>query len=136
MKKCLIGLGILTAWVGVSVMPVLAVDPLPPEIEKASLEKKAAYWQKTSRESGEQRAKVAQQRYDAALVYKRALLSQAEARLQRVEAQLEGPSSGASEAPVSAPESPSVGLYLMLAVALGGGVFVMHRQMKEAEQAA
>lgn len=106
MKNFFAGVSMLVMCV--SAGRVLAVDPLPPEIEKASLEKKAAYWQKTARDSGEQRAKVAQQRYDAALVYKRALLTQAEARLQRVEAQAEVQASP-TEPAVSAPESSSPG---------------------------
>ena len=112
-----------------------AVDPLPPELESASLEKQAAYWQRTSRESGEQRAKVAKQRYEVALVYKRALLNSAEERLQRVEAQIEVQSqpvdSGASG---SGSEGSSLGLYVLLAGVLGSGVYLIHRQMREAEQ--
>ena len=133
MQKFLVGVGVFVMCIASG--RLLAVDPLPPEIEKASLEKKAAYWQKTSRDSGEQRAKVAQQRYDAALVYKRALLSQAEERLQRVEDQFAAESRPA-ESGISSPESSSPGLYLLLALALGGGVYLMHRQMKEAEQTA
>ena len=133
MQKIVLGFSVLA--VGLSGLRVLAVDPLPPEIEKASLEKKAAYWQKTSRESGEQRAKVAQQRYDAALVYKRALLSRAEERLQHVEAQFETQLTSADATP-SSPEGSSTGLYVLLAGVLGGGGILMHRQMKEAEQTA
>ncbi|MBL9167196.1 MAG: hypothetical protein JNN07_05610 [Verrucomicrobiales bacterium] len=131
MQKIVFGLSVLVVCLGSG--RVMAIDPLPPEIEKASLEKKAAYWQRTSRESGEQRAKVAQQRYDAALVYKRALLSHAEERLQRAEARFEAETKP-SEVVVSAPEGSSVGLYVLLAGVLGAGAFLMHRQMKEADQ--
>lgn len=133
MHKFLVGVSVCVMCI--SAGRVLAVDPLPPEIEKASLEKKAAYWQKTSRDSGEQRAKVAQQRYDAALVYKRALLNHAEERLQRVEDRSAAESRPA-ESGISSSEGSSPGLYLLLALALGGGVYLMHRQMREAEQTA
>jgi hypothetical protein len=117
MQKIISGVILLVVLLGGA--RVLAVDPLPPEIEKGSLEKKAAYWEKTSRESGEQRKKVAQQRYDAALVYKRALLTHAEERLQQVEAKLESQTTASlAPAPSTADES-SMGLYLLLAPIAG-----------------
>lgn len=113
--------------------PLRAVDPLPPEIEKASLEKKIAFWQKTSKESAELKQKVAQERYQKALVYKGALLAQAEANFQRAEAKLESPARTGGEATAAAPSESSAGFYLMLALVLGGGVYVMHRQLRDAE---
>ena len=54
----------------------LAVDPLPPELENAPLEKKAEWWQRTSTESGQLRAKVARERYDKAVENKNQILAQ------------------------------------------------------------
>lgn len=116
--------------------PLRAVDPLPPEIEKASLEKKIAYWQKTSKESAELKQKVAQERYQKALVYKGALLAQAEANYQNAEAKLEGAARTSGGAAAAAPQESSAGLYLLLALVLGGGVFLMHRNLREAENPA
>ncbi len=111
----------------------LAIDPLPPEIEKASLEKKAAYWEKMARESGELKKKVAMQRHEQAMVYKKALLNNLEEQAQATQARIAAAAS--PEAAATEEEAgSSFGAYLMIALVLGGGTYGMYRQMRQAEQ--
>jgi hypothetical protein len=122
-----------------------AIDPLPPELENAPLEKKAAYWQKTSREGGELRHKVAMQRWEQALARKQAALERLEERASAVRAEVAlstGAATHEQQAEAQAVAGPpdaedsSTGLYWMLGAMLVGGAFVLHRKMQEAEQPA
>ena len=113
-----------------------AVDPLPPELEHATLEKQAEYWQRTSRDSGELRAKVAQERYQAGLSYKRVLQSQMEENLAHVEAKLEISGTNPGAAGVPQEEETSWGLYALLGGLLAGGAALINHQMKTTEQPA
>lgn len=119
-----------------AVISTRAVDPLPPELENAPLEKKADYWQKTSRDSAELKHKVAMERDRVAQAYKRGLLSEMDNRYQAVQASI-----AAENNPEPTPQgadasggSSSLGFYLVLAMVIGGGVYWMHRQIREVDQ--
>ena len=54
---------------------VRAIDPLPPELQNAPLEKKAEWWQRYSRDGAELRQKVAQQRWEVGQAQRRDILA-------------------------------------------------------------
>lgn len=116
------------------ILSVKAIDPLPPELDSAPLDKQAEYWQRTSRESGELRTKVAQERYDANLVYKRALQAQMEENLALVEARLEIPGAGPGVIEAAQEDEGGWKLYVLLGGLLIGGAAFINQQMKTSEQ--
>lgn len=67
--------------------PAKAVDPLPPEIEKASEEVQAAYREKVGREALSQQVLVGRQRHERRMRYKQTLGAnmRTEAALRRAE---------------------------------------------------
>ena len=119
-----------------------AVDPLPPELENAPLEKKAEYWQRTSKESGELRRKVAQQRYDHAVEYKEALISQMQDSATEVQARIQAQQEASRSSSIldtgsTDPDEPSTGsVLLVIGGILCGGMIFMHYNMQRAEQIA
>ena len=56
--------------------PIMAVDPLPLELENAPLKAQTAWREKMGRESQQEKAQVAQQRFDQRLVFKQGLMAQ------------------------------------------------------------
>ena len=117
----------------------LAIDPLPPELEKASLEKKAAYWQKSSREGGELRHQVAVKRWEEGQVRKRAMIQNLEHRAETVRSELAMQAAVSQGKPPTENPEPSgsessIVLYLMIGGMLVGGGYLMHQRMQEAEQ--
>lgn len=122
----------------VSTSPVWAVDPLPPELENASLEKKADWWQRTSKESWEMRTKVAQERYDRAVEYKNQLLAQiadtAAETHARVEQQAAASAATLTVDPGNPDEVPTWSLVALLGGLLGGGMAFMQHNLKKAEE--
>lgn len=56
--------------------PIMAVDPLPPELENAPLKAQTAWREKMGRESQQEKAQVAQQRFDQRMVFKQGLMAQ------------------------------------------------------------
>ncbi len=132
-------LTLLTALsLAVSTSPAWAVDPLPPELENAPLEKKADWWQRTSKESWEMRTKVAQERYDRAVAYKHQLLAQiAETAAEtqaRVDQQTAASSATLTVDPENPDEVPTWSLVALLGGLLGGGMAFMQYNLKQAEE--
>ncbi|MBI1842939.1 MAG: hypothetical protein HYR88_19025 [Verrucomicrobia bacterium] len=117
-----------------------AVDPLPPELENAPLEKKAEYWQRTSKESGALRRKVAQERYDHAVAYKEALLTQMSDSAAEVQARIQAQqqasqsSSFLETGAANSDEPPAWSVFTLIAGLLAGGAAFMHHNMRKAEQ--
>lgn len=56
--------------------PIMAVDPLPLELENAPLQAQAAWRERMGRESQQEKAQVAQQRFDQRMVFKQGLMAQ------------------------------------------------------------
>lgn len=118
----------------------LAVDPLPPELENAPLEKKAEWWQRTSTESGQLRAKVARERYDKAVDNKNQILAHmAEAAAEtraRVEEKVNGSTSMLTADANDPNETPTWSIYTLMAGILVGGIAFIQRNMRQAEDPA
>lgn len=118
--------------------PAWAVDPLPPELENAPLEKKAEWWQRTSNESWEMRTKVAKERYDRAVEYKNQLLAQVQetaAETQaRVDQQAATEASALSVDTNNPNEMPTWSIFALLGGIIGGGMAFMQHNLKQAEE--
>lgn len=56
--------------------PIMAVDPLPPELENAPLKAQAAWRERMGRESQQEKQQVAQQRFDQRMIFKQGLMAQ------------------------------------------------------------
>ena len=56
--------------------PIMAVDPLPLELENAPLKDQAAWRERMGRESQQEKEQVAQQRFDQRMVFKQGLMAQ------------------------------------------------------------
>ena len=56
--------------------PIMAVDPLPLELENAPLKAQAAWRERMGRESQQEKQVVAQQRFDQRMVFKQGLMAQ------------------------------------------------------------
>jgi hypothetical protein len=139
----------LLAVVGLSVLAlsgvprVSAIDPLPPELEKAPLEKQVEWWQRYSRDGGELRHKVAMQRWAEGQARKKELLTAMSEHYERARAETEGkaPPQGAESgqaddtAPASEPSPWASGLtYAMIFGGLALGFVALHRTLRETEQ--
>jgi hypothetical protein len=134
MKHVMLLMGLLA--LGPGVYSSRAVDPLPPELENAPLKKQEEYWQRTSKESAVQRAKVAEQRYQAAVAYKQVLQAQMEDRLVAYQANAQATSDGSGSTMRPDEEPTSWGLYGLMAMIVCGGVVFMNHQLRQSEQLA
>lgn len=117
---------------------VWAVDPLPPELENAPLEKKAEWWQRTSKESWELRTKVAQERYDRAVAYKNQLLAQAAETAAETQARVDQHAAASAATLTIDPENPNEmptwSIVALLGGIIGGGMAFMQHHLKQAEE--
>ncbi|MBM3845700.1 MAG: hypothetical protein FJ405_05360 [Verrucomicrobia bacterium] len=121
------------------VTPVNAVDPLPPELENAPLEKQAEYWQRTSKESEREKLRVGQARYERAVQYKHELQQQMYDRTLQVQARIQGGSpevSSATSPETEGSEPSSWPMILLIGSVIAGGFWLVTHQMKQAVQTA
>lgn len=114
---------------------VAAVDPLPPELERASPAAQAAWWDKMGRDSERDKIEVGKKRYEQRLAFKQTMMSHLQADAQARRDEILNVQSVGADTGEALPASGTMRNVILFGLIFGTAAYLVRRRLMNTEAA-